>query len=155
MDDLEKNYITESGYQKLSQDVKELKEVKRKEIAWKIEQAKELGDLSENAEYQSAKEEQAFMEGRIIELESLLKTAVIIKPKKCSFVDIGSKVTITDGQQQKEYEIVGSAEVDPVKGKISHRSPIGQAFLGKKVGATVELAIPSGNKIKITVLDIK
>jgi len=119
-------FITEAGLGKLKQELDELKGSRRKEIAERIQEAKELGDLSENAEYAEAKNEQSFAEGRILEIESIIK--------------------IRDDKETKEYFIVGSSEADPSKGRISNESPIGQAFIGKKVGDIIEINVPQGSK---------
>lgn len=144
----EQTFITEEGLEKLKKELNELKNIKRKEIAERIQEAKELGDLSENAEYVEAKNEQAFTEGRILEVESILKNVIIIKEKKksSSIVEVGSKIKIKDDIETKEYVIVGSNEADPSSGKISNESPIGQAFLGKKVGDIIEIKVPQGVK---------
>lgn len=141
-------FITAEGQEKLKQELDELKNVKRREISERIQEAKELGDLSENAEYVEAKNEQAFIEGRIQEIESILKHATIIKQSKkhSSHVEVGSKIKIEDEKETKEYYIVGSNEADPANGRISNESPIGQAFLGKKVGDIIEISVPQGNK---------
>lgn len=141
-------FITQTGYKKLVDELEDLKKIKRKEISERIQEAQELGDLSENAEYVEAKNEQAFTEGRIQEIETLLKHATIIKEKRksSSQVEIGSKIKIQDDNEQKEYIIVGSNESDPAKGKISNESPLGQAFMGKKVGDIIEISIPKGIK---------
>lgn len=141
-------FITQEGLQKLKKELEELKNVKRKEIAERIQEAKELGDLSENAEYVEAKNEQAFVEGRLLEIESILKHATIIKQKSKSSnkVEIGSKIKIEDSGQTREYSIVGSSEADPADGKISNESPLGQAFVGKKVGDIIEIKVPQGSK---------
>jgi len=141
-------FITQEGLNKLKKELDELKKVKRKEIAERIQEAKELGDLSENAEYVEAKNEQAFVEGRILEIESILKQATIIKQKSKSSnkVEIGSKIKIEDNGQAKEYSIVGSNEADPSIGKISNESPLGQAFMGKKVGDIIDINVPQGSK---------
>lgn len=141
-------FITQDGYNKIIKELDELKKIKRKEISERIQEAQELGDLSENAEYVEAKNEQAFTEGRIQEIETLLKHATIIKEKRKSSgkVEVGSKIKIQDDSEQKEYIIVGSNESDPAKGKISNESPLGQAFMGKKVGDIIEISIPRGTK---------
>jgi transcription elongation factor GreA len=141
-------FITQDGYNKLIKELDALKKIKRKEISERIQEAQELGDLSENAEYVEAKNEQAFTEGRIQEIETLLKHATIIKEKRksSSQVEVGSKIKIQDDSEQKEYIIVGSNESDPAKGKISNESPLGQAFMGKKVGDIIEISIPRGAK---------
>ncbi|MFA4818422.1 MAG: transcription elongation factor GreA [Patescibacteria group bacterium] len=139
------SYITKPGLDKLAQELKVLKTDKRKAIASRIQEAKELGDLSENAEYAEAKNEQAFIEGRIIEIENLLKNAIIIKAETGSeVVKIGCTVIFDGPHGEKKYTIVGSNEADPSRGLISNESPIGQAFLGSKVGDTVEVKLPKG-----------
>lgn len=140
-----KIYVTSEGLKKLEQELAELIETKRPEVAERIAQAKEFGDISENCEYEAAKEEQAFVEGRISQLQAMLKHAVIIDEKsKHSLVEVGStiKVKVEDGQEQ--FTIVGSAEANPFDGKISHESPIGKALLGRKVGESVKVQIPAG-----------
>ncbi|PIP29599.1 transcription elongation factor GreA [Candidatus Kuenenbacteria bacterium CG23_combo_of_CG06-09_8_20_14_all_36_9] len=150
----EQTYITKEGLDKLKQELHELVQVKRKEVIAKIEQAKEFGDLSENAEYHAARDEQAFIEGRIAELNSILKNITIIEEtKSCGLVLVGSKIRIIDedNKMAKEYKIVGSEEADPTQGLISNESPIGRAFLGKKAGDIVEIQTPRGClKYKIT-----
>lgn len=148
-------FITQEGLQKLKKELEALKREKRKEIAERIQEAKELGDLSENAEYVEAKNEQAFVEGRIIEIESILKHATIIKQrtKSANKVEVGSRIKIQDEAQTKEYVIVGSNEADPSAGRISNESPLGQAFLGKKVGDIIEITVPQGcKKFKIVAI---
>lgn len=143
----DETYITQEGLEKLKKELNELKNIKRKEVAYRIEQAREFGDLSENAEYAEAKNEQAFIEGRIAELNIILKNATIIKETKSDgVVKVGSKIKIKDGIDQivKEYKIVGSEEADPSQGLISNESPIGRAFLGKKVGTVVKISVPRG-----------
>lgn len=140
-------FITQEGLEKLKKEVDELKNVKRKEIAERIQEAKELGDLSENAEYVEAKNEQGFIEGRILEIEAVLKNATIIQQtKSTNQVEVGSKIKIKGGGETKEYFIVGSNEADPGKGKISNESPLGQAFIGKKKGDVIEIKVPQGTK---------
>ncbi len=141
----DETYITQEGLEKLKKELYELKNIKRKEIAWRIEQAREFGDLSENAEYTEAKNEQAFIEGRIAELNSIIKHATVIKETKSNgVVEVGSKIKIRDGKVVKEYKIVGSEEADPAQGFISNESPLGKAFLGKKAGEVVEIKVPKG-----------
>jgi transcription elongation factor GreA len=140
-------YITTEGLAKLKEELNNLKNVRRKEVADRIQAAKELGDLSENAEYADAKDEQAFIEGRVAELEEILRTVVVIKEKSASGqISLGSKIKIKNKQtgEEKEYEIVGSQEADPLAGKISNESPLGKAFLGKKTGESVEVSVPKG-----------
>jgi len=148
MDNNQNTFITEEGLSKLNEELAKLKKVKRKEISERIREAKELGDLSENAEYVDAKNDQAFIEGRILEIDSIMKRAIVIKQKNKSKdkISVGSKIQIQDGNQTKKYFIVGSNEADPTIGKISNESPIGQAFLGKKVGDIIEINVPKGTK---------
>ncbi len=141
----EETYITKEGLKKLQEELYGLKNVKRKEVAERIEAAKELGDLSENAEYAEAKDEQAFVEGRVVELEHVLRHATIIRETKADgVVKVGSKIKIKDDKFVREYKIVGSEEANPLAGLISNESPIGRAFLGKKIGETVEIEVPMG-----------
>lgn len=148
---MSENYISPDGLAKLKKDLTELINKRRPEVIERIANAKDLGDLSENAEYHEAREEQGFIEGRIQELENLIKNAVIVKNSKSNIVGIGSTVhaTCQDGSKVK-YTIVGHSEADPINGKISHESPLGRAFIGKTVGDEFELIIPAGKlKCKI------
>lgn len=138
-------YLTHDGLEKLKQELKELKTVKRKEIAHRIQEAKELGDLSENAEYTEAKTEQGFAEGRIIEIENILKNAVVIEDAKSSLeVRVGSTVEFECEGKVSKYTIVGFNEANPSAGLISNESPIGQGLLGHRVGEVVEVSLPKG-----------
>ena len=142
-------YLTKDGFEKLKVELQYLKTEKRKEVAWRIQQAKELGDLSENAEYTEAKNEQAFLEGRIIELENIVKNAIIIEPSTSTTpsttVRIGSRFSVkTDAGTLLTLTLVGSQEADPKEGKISNESPMGRALLGHKVGDHVEIQAPKG-----------
>lgn len=137
--------ITREGYEKIVKELDELKNIKRKEIAARIQDAKELGDLSENAEYSEAKNEQAFVEGRIAELENLVKTvSVVDSPVDANTVHVGSTVTVKGPHGEKTFLIVGSNEADPLTGKISNGSPLGKALIGVKVGTSVEVKTPAG-----------
>lgn len=141
-----KNYVTKEGYKKIEDELYQLKKVKLKEIAARIQDAKELGDLSENAEYIEAKNEQSAVATKILELEQLLKnTEIITHRKNTSNVEIGSKVKVrtTEGIENN-FTIVGSSEADPVQHRISNQSPIGEALLGKSVGDRVEVQTPGG-----------
>ena len=142
----DQTFISKQGLDKLKKELDGLKTVKRKDIAWRIQEAKELGDLSENAEYAEAKNEQAFIEGRIIEIENIIKNAVIIDDNKriSDIVRIGSTVKAKEQDKIKIFNIVGSNEADPDTGKISNESPLGKAFLGKKAGDIVEINVPKG-----------
>lgn len=142
-----KTFITEDGLEKLRGELHTLKTVKRREIAQRIQEAKELGDLSENAEYVEAKNEQAFVEGRVAELEAVVKNAVIIKnDTNTGQVRVGSHVQVKSDGKIMTYAIVGSNESDPRSGRISNESPLGQAFLGKQVGDEVQIAVPKGTR---------
>ncbi len=139
------NYISQEGLDKLKEELDELKK-KRYEISKRIEEAKSLGDLSENHEYHEAREAQSFNEGRLKELEEAIRDAEIITDQKTKsdIVDLGSKITVKNGGQEKHFIVVGSQEADPASGKISNESPIGRAFLGKKAGEKVEVETPGG-----------
>jgi len=138
--------ISQEGYDKLKKEFDYLSDTRRKEIADRIEKAKELGDLSENAEYQDAKDEQAFNEGRIMEITNLLKNLTVVEGdhKNNHEVAMGSKVLVKTNGIEKEYIIVSFNEADPVAGKISNESPLGVAFLGKKRGNKVKVQTPRG-----------
>lgn len=139
-------YLTKEGLEKIQSELAHLVKVRRKEIAARIQEAKELGDLSENAEYQEAKNEQAFNEGRIEELDNIIKQAVIITEAGQSdgTVRVGCTVTVATGHKKLGLSIVGSNEADPLSGKISNESPLGQALLGRQAGETVTVATPKG-----------
>jgi len=149
------NFLTKEGHQKLQEELEHLRTVKRQEVAERLHEAMEGGELIENAEYEAAKNEQAFVEGRIQELEALLATARVIedngKGKKTDLVQVGSTVTIKEGNFEPEtYTIVGAAEANPREGKISNESPIGKAILNHKTGETVVVETPSGQyKVRI------
>lgn len=137
--------LTKGGFEKLKTEYKALVETKRHEIAEKIQAAREMGDLSENAFYQTVKEEQAFIEGRIAELEDIFRNASVVDDKaEKGVVAIGSRVKVHIEGSDETFEIVGAEEADPVNGRISHESPIGQALLGKKAGDEVEFEAPVG-----------
>lgn len=141
-------FLTPEGRAKLEAELKQLREVRRPEVAERIRAAKEFGDTVDNAEYEEAKNEQAFVEGRILTLEKLLSHAVAITADHGlhDAVRLGSSVTVTtDEGETEQYTIVGSAEVDPQHGKISNESPVGRALLGKRIGDVVEVAIPAGS----------
>lgn len=153
-----KIYLTNDGVERLKVELVELKEKGRKEVANRIKEAKEFGDLSENSEYVDAKDHQAFIEGRIAELEHILRNATVVKEsgkkKKDDGVDIGTTVHVQIRGGKHKFTIVGSHEADPDMGKISHESPIGQALLGKKIGDEVIVTVPAGEiKYKIVGLE--
>ena len=150
--------LTEDGLRKLESELEELKTVHRKEVNDRIRQAKEFGDISENAEYEDAKQEQAFVEGRIMKLEAMIRNAKIIVESEGSAdeVHLGSTVRVknmTTGVEG-EYTIVGSTESDPLNAKISNESPIGVALIGAKPGQTVTATTPSG-EVQLRVISIK
>lgn len=153
-----KNILTYAGLQKLEAELEDLKVVKRKEISQKIKEAREQGDLSENAEYDAAKDEQRDIEARIEEIEKILKNAEVVVEEEADLgkVSIGCKVKILDCEfdEELEYKIVGSTEANSLKGKISNESPVGAALIGKKVGDTVTVEI-GDDKFDYKVLDIQ
>ena len=140
--------VTKEGYEKLKKELEQLTKVKRREIAERIQKAKDMGDLSENAEYSEVKDEQALNEGRIVELESMLKNVTVVENGGAKGeVSMGSKVTVRANKQEKKYVIVSFNEVDPIAGKISNESPLGRAFLGRKEGSKVKVETPKGEVI--------
>lgn len=157
-------YISEEGLEKLKKELEERKTTKRKEIAKQLEEAKALGDLSENTEYSTAKEAQAFNETRIQELEEIIKDSTLIDSKNinknqvqvgttikvCPYSSAGNLLT----SQEKEFMIVGPQEADPLEGKISNDSPLGQAFLGCKLNDIVKVKTPKG-ETKYKIIEIK
>jgi transcription elongation factor GreA len=137
--------MTQEGYDKLKEELDFLSKTRRKEIAERIERAKELGDLSENAEYSEAKDAQALNEGRIMELSNTLKNVTVVeKTSGSDHIVMGSKVVVKVNGQEKEYTIVSFNEADPLNGLISNESPLGVAFIGKKKGETVDVETPRG-----------
>lgn len=136
--------ISQEGYNKLKDEAEYLQKVKRREIAERIESAKELGDLSENAEYAEAKEAQGFNESRISEISTILKTVVVVDNSSKDEVGMNSQVTAKVNDEKKEFTIVSFNEADPFAGKISNESPIGIALLGKKKGDIVIVKTPRG-----------
>ena len=152
--------VTREGYQKLEQDLNELRTVKRKEVADKIKVARGYGDLSENAEYDAAKEEQAIVDARIADLEATLKVARIIDDSELSndTVSIGMRVKILaegdDPEDAEEYDITGSTEADMNQNRISDESPVGAALIGHKAGDEVDVTLPNGNIIVYKVLAV-
>ncbi|WP_309089752.1 transcription elongation factor GreA [Domibacillus sp.] len=150
--------MTREGKEKLEQELEHLKTVKRKEVVERIKIARSFGDLSENSEYDSAKEEQAFVEGRIGTIETMIRNAKIIEDSemKADEVSLGRTVTfieLPDGEEES-YTIVGSAEADPFEGKISNDSPIAKSMIGKRVGDKVIVQTPAGEmNVKIVSID--
>ena len=152
-----KNILTYEGLKKLEDELQDLKVVKRKEVADKIKEAREQGDLSENAEYDAAKDEQRDIEARIEEIEKILKNAEVVVEEDVNLdqISIGCSIRILDLEfdEELEYKIVGSTEANSLKGKISNESPVGKALMGKKVGDTVVVETQSG-EISYKVLEI-
>ena len=138
-------HLTAEGIAALKDELAKLSTTKREEIASRLKEAKADGDLSENAMYDAARDDQSFVEGRIAEIEHILKHAVVISNKSGSTVALGSKVHVELEQGEQHYVIVGSTEANPDKGFISDQSPIGRALLGKKAGDEVEIEVPSGS----------
>lgn len=137
-------YVTPAGLEKLKKELHELKTVRKREVADRIEKAKELGDLSENAEYADAKDEMAFIEGRIMELEDAVNRSKVIESAGTGTVSIGHTVEVEVGGKTRTYTIVGSSEADPAAGRISNETPLAHALLGKKVGDSIEVSLPAG-----------
>jgi len=156
---MEKDVIlTRSGFEKLKATIEELETVKRREVADRIREAREFGDISENSEYDDAKNEQAQLESRILRLKEQLRAARVVDTADVptDVVAVGTKVKVeyVDDGDKAEYEIVGSAEADPSQNKLSNESPVGRAVLGHKKGEVVEVAAPAGS-IKLKIVSIK
>ena len=153
-----KNILTYQGLKKLEDELQELKVVRRKEVAAKIKEAREQGDLSENAEYDAAKDEQRDIEARIEEIEKILKNAEVVVEDEIDLdkISIGCQVKVLDVEEDEEMEfkIVGSTEANSLDGKISNESPVGRALLGKKAGETVDVETQAG-VIQYKILDIR
>lgn len=145
-------YITKEGLLRMKKELDDLK-IKKREVAERINKAKELGDLSENAEYQDAKEEMAFTTGHLMELEDYINRAVIIEQRSADKVSVGSAVFIRSAANERSYTIVGPNEANPASGRISNETPLAQALLGKRVGDRVEVSTPSG-KVEYTIVKI-
>lgn len=153
-----KNLMTYEGLKKLENELQELKVVKRKEVAQKIKEAREQGDLSENAEYDAAKDEQRDIEARIEEIEKILKNAEVADDDstKKGLINLGCKVKLLDTEYDEELEfmLVGSTEAKSLENKISNESPLGKAMIGKKAGDDIEVETPSGGIVKYKVLNV-
>ncbi len=153
-----KNILTYEGLKQLEDELQELKVVKRKEVAQKIKEAREQGDLSENAEYDAAKDEQRDIEARIEEIDKILKNAEVVVEDEVDLdkINIGCKVKLLDIEynEEIEYKIVGSTEANSLKGKISNESPVGKALIGKKAGAVVDVETQAG-VLKYKILEIQ
>lgn len=138
-------YVSAEGLKKLEQELDELRSAKRAEVAERIHNAMEFGDFSENSELEQAKNDQAFLEGRILSLEQMLKKAIVIEQNgHHDRVEIGSTVIVEADGERTEYKIVGSAEAAPGQGRISNESPVGKALMGHRTGESVKLSVPAG-----------
>ncbi|MBI5044986.1 MAG: transcription elongation factor GreA [Candidatus Levybacteria bacterium] len=155
--DSKKIYLTKSGLEDLKKEHEELVKTKRPEVVTRVSDARNQGDLSENAEYVAAREELSFIDGRIDELEELLKQVSLINEvhgaNAHSAIELGSEVTLKIDGKKEIYRVVGEWEADPAERKISHESPLGKALLGKKIGESVEVSAPAG-KILYTIVSI-
>ncbi len=152
-------YISPEGLEKLKKELKDRQTTKRQEIARRLDEAKSLGDLSENAEYTSAKEAQSFNEGKIMELDTIIKESAVLKParKGQKRVKVGAVIEVkmmSNGSSKQTFMIVGSQEADPMEGKISNESPLGKAFLDREIGDIIEVETPKG-KVKYKIMGIK
>lgn len=154
-----KNLLTYAGLKKLEDELHDLKVVKRKEVSEKIKEAREQGDLSENAEYDAAKDEQRDIEARIEQIEKILKNAEVVVEDEVDSerINVGCKVLVYDVEFEEEMElsIVGSTEASSLEGKISNESPVGKALIGAKVGQTVDVELPNGSTIQYRVIKIE
>ncbi len=154
-----RSILTEEGLKKIEQQLENLKSVRRIEVAQRIKQAIDFGDISENSEYDDAKNEQAFIEGEILRLEKVLRESDVIhetRDDKSGIIRLGNKVVVRDMEfkEDETYTIVGSAEADVTEGKISNESPVGAAILGHKVGDTVNVTVPAG-LLKYKIIKVK
>lgn len=157
MDNNKKIYLTKEGISELKKEYDELTTVKRPDVLERVTQARNMGDLSENAEYVAAREELTFIDGRIDELEIILKQAVIIRENVKSSnhaVKLGSTVTLHSNGKKEVFTVVGEWEADPTNKKISHQSPLGKVLIGKRVGEKVQVEAPAG-KITYSILSVK
>jgi transcription elongation factor GreA len=156
--DIKKIYLTKEGLETLQKEYDELSKKKRPEILEMVSQSRNQGDLAENAEYQAAREELSFIDGRIDELEEMLKQVEIIqdtgKSRGKKTVDLGTTVTLHVGAKKLIYKVVGEWEADPAQQKISHESPLGKALMGKEVGEKIEVEAPAG-KVNYTIVSIE
>lgn len=151
-------FVTKEGLEELKKELSELADVKRPQVLDRVSQARSMGDLSENSEYTAAKEELSLIDGRIEELEDIIKSAALIEEKHSksgnSTVELGSDITVSINGKTEVFTLVGEWEADPKNKKISHESPLGKALIGKSVGEKVEVEAPAG-KIAYTVVEIK
>ncbi len=144
--------LTKEGLRQLQEELDQLVQVRRGEVAERIRQSRDFGDIAENAEYAEAKNEQSLVEGRIQTLESMIRNAVVIEdePREKGVVGVGAKVTLSTDEGQEIYDIVGAAEADPRRGRISNESPLGRALLGHRAGDEVDWTSPSGtSRVKV------
>lgn len=151
---MNKTQLTKQGFDNLKKELDDLDKIKRPQAVERLQRARAMGDLSENSEYSAAKDNLAFVEGRIQEIEEILKNVEIIE--NCSgnhIVDIGSKVMVEVNNQQDIFDIVGEFEADPLNKKLSYTSPIGKALMGRKIGDEIEVKVPAGT-MKYKILDI-
>ncbi len=146
--------LTKHGREKLIKELEQLKNVRRPAVVERIKKSRDYGDLSENAEYEDARNEQSFVEGRIQEIERMLKYAEVSEKKRDGEVSLGSIVKVKTDGEECEYELVGSTEADPISGKISIESPIGSALVGGKVGSKVTAHTPSG-EVELHIISVK
>ena len=147
-------YVSAEGLKKMEAELEELRTVKRAEVAERIHNAMQFGDFSENSELEQAKNDQAFLEGRILSLEQMLKKAVVIDQNgHHELVEVGSKVIVESDGERTEYVIVGSAEAAPAEGRISNESPVGKALIGHRAGETVKLTVPAGT-VQVKILGV-
>lgn len=156
MAEMQKTLITKEGLEKMQKELEDLRTTKRAEVAQRLKEAIAMGDLSENSEYDEAKNAQAFLEGRIVQLEQQIRTAQIIVKGKKNRIDVGSTVTIEDMEEyvKETVTIVGSAESNPFEGRISNESPVGRALVGAKAGDIVEADAPNSvTKYKVISID--
>jgi transcription elongation factor GreA len=147
--------LTPAGQVKLEEELRHLETVRRREVGERIKEAKEFGDISENSEYDDAKNEQAWVESRIIEVTQILARATVVDaPTRSDKVTLGNKVKLESSNGVTIYQVVGSAEADPANDKISNESPVGQAIMGRKKGDAVKVTTPSGKVIEYKILAI-
>jgi transcription elongation factor GreA len=147
--------LTKTGFEKLKQELEELKTKTKEEVLKRLNQARSMGDLSENSAYSSAKEELNLVEGRIAELEEILKNAKIVEEvQDKTTVQLGSSVVVEINGKKEKFEIVGEFEADPLNKKLSHTSPLGKALVGKKIGEWVEVEVPAG-RIRYKIVEIQ
>jgi len=148
--------LTKEGLRQAQAELERLIQVRRAEIAERIRHARDFGDISENAEYTEAKNEQSLVEGRIQTLEAMIRNAVLIEdePREAGVVTVGASVTVEDEDGDETYAIVGAAEADPLHGRISNESPLGRALLGHRAGDQVEWTLPGGDISRVTILSV-